>query len=283
MRSFGNGNIDDRRVSAYPRGVSAKDDELDLERAEFDGNQRTTNKGSATTADAETGTSDSSPASATTKIEPAEQTCAACGRRIIGRYFEVNTQCLCPRCTSFVKQQHEVGLPGAFLRAALYGVAGGVLGAALYYGVLLVADAEFGIIAIAVGILVGKGVRRGAGLHRHWLYPALGIGLTYLAITATYIPEVLRAMQASEGAGGEAAIPSNPLTVPVVLGAWLVAAFVPVLMLVEFQIWGPIILAIGLWEGWRYGKAPALEFRGPLGAGAGTDATPATATGHTAP
>lgn len=249
------------------------DDELNLERADFDGDAAVADKGAAEPFATAHGAASLAEAQSTNALPP--RSCAACQRRIIDRYFEVNTQTLCPRCAAIIQEQHEHGLPGAFTRAVLYGAAGGVLGAALYYGVLLVAKAEFGIIAIAVGILVGKGVRRGAGLHRHWLYPALGIGITYLAITSTYVPEVLRALQAAEGAAEDAAM--GPLTVSTVLAAWLFAMVVPALMLAQLQLWGPIILAIGLWEGWRYGRSPKLAFKGPIGSGE------SPATGVTAP
>jgi hypothetical protein len=131
---------------------------------------------------------------------------------------------------------------------------------------------ELGIIAIVVGILVGKGVRRGAGLHRHWLYPALGLGLTYLAIVSTYVPEVMRALAASDGvaSAGSASLGQ----------ALVLACLLPFLMLFELEIWGPIILAIGLWEGFRYSKAPALAFSGPFHAG--REASPAAEAGPAA-
>jgi hypothetical protein len=153
-------------------------------------------------------------------------------------------------------------MPGAFGRATLFALGGGLLGALLYYGVAAIAGYEFGIIAIVVGILVGKGVRKGAGLHRHWLYPALGIGITYLAIVSTYVPQVLGEVTAEGHLQGGAEVTPTAL-----LGALLISLVVPLLMLFQGSFWGPIILAIGLWEGWRYGKATKLEFRGPLEVG----------------
>jgi hypothetical protein len=253
--------------------VPSKDDDLDLEHAEF---EESSTKGSANPATSEAqkdepdaGSQPEKNASDSALVNEPDA-CASCGRRIVDRYFELNGRSLCPRCAEVIRLQHEQGAPGATARAVAFGVGGGVLGAALYYGVMLIADAEFGIIAIVVGILVGKGVRRGAGLHRHWLYPALGIGLTYLAITSTYIPDVMRAL-AADPAGAEVPAATPPLDAETLLGAWLFALFVPALMLAEFQIWGPIILAIGLWEGWRYGKSPVLDFRGPLSPGRATE------------
>ena len=63
--------------------------------------------------------------------------------------------------------------PAGFVKAALGGVAGGIAGALLYYLVLALSGYEIGIIAIAVGFLVGKGVRwgraiAGGGCIRPW-------------------------------------------------------------------------------------------------------------------
>lgn len=189
---------------------------------------------------------------------PAPLACMLCQVRIVDRYFEVNGRCVCPRCRERLDRDRENGAPGAPVRAFLLGAGGGVLGSLLYYAVVVITKLELGIIAIVVGILVGKGVRRGAGLHRHWLYPALGLGLTYLAIVSTYVPEVTRALEANPDLQGQ----------PVALAqSLMLACILPFLMLFELEIWGPIILAIGLWEGFHYSKAPALSVTGPHHAG----------------
>ena len=46
--------------------------------------------------------------------------------------------------------------------------------------------------------------------------------------------------------------------------AFLFSLVVPFLMLAQFEIWGPIILGIGLWEGWRYARGTRLELKGPF-------------------
>jgi hypothetical protein len=49
------------------------------------------------------------------------------------------------------------------LRAALFGIGAGILGAAIYYGVLALTGYNIGLVAIGVGILVGRAVRKGSG------------------------------------------------------------------------------------------------------------------------
>jgi hypothetical protein len=58
--------------------------------------------------------------------------------------------------------------------AALVGVGGALVGAAVWAGVALATDFEVGYIAVLVGYLTGHGVKRGAGKQR-------GLTLQYLA------------------------------------------------------------------------------------------------------
>jgi hypothetical protein len=218
--------------------VAAQNDKLNLDQAEFE----------------------APPAHEEAPIGESTETlaCLVCQLRIVDRYFRINDKCVCPRCKERLQHNSLQGAPGAAVRASLFGAAGGVLGSLLYYGVAALTHMELGIIAIVVGILVGKGVRRGAGLHRHWLYPTLGIGITYLAIVSTYVPEVMRAL--AERASGT----SPPASAAQAL---MFACALPFLMLFELEIWGPIILAIGLWEGFRHARAPKLTWSGPFHAG----------------
>ncbi len=98
----------------------------------------------------------------------------ACQNALAGEYFHVNEQPFCASCKLEVERVLG-GSPGpaGFVKAALGGVAGGIAGALLYYLVLALTGYEIGIIAIAVGFLVGKGVRwvraiAGGGCIRPW-------------------------------------------------------------------------------------------------------------------
>jgi hypothetical protein len=228
---------------------------LNFERAEFEGGSAT-----ATAADPETSPSAAEP------VRP--QVCGPCQAPLPGVYFQANGSAVCADCYRGLQQAVERGSSGAFGRALVFGTGGAIAGAALYYLVAAITGWEVGIVAIAVGILVGKGIRRGAGLHRHWVYPALGIALSYAAIVSTYVPDVLQAWRLQELE--ELALPQGPgLDVPLtfgrVLAAFLVASIVPGLALAKLEVMGPIILGIGLWEGWRYSKAPQIAFSGPHG------------------
>jgi hypothetical protein len=191
--------------------------------------------------------------------------CAACQNALTGDYFHVNGLPFCASCKAGV----ELALggrpgPGGFVRAVIGGIGGGIAGALLYYLVRSVTGYEIGIIAIAVGFLVGRGVRWGTGGRGGALYQALEIGLTYLAIVSTYVPLVIKGL-------GEAATTAPPAVPPVSLaGALIGVALLFVLILAlpflgGFEnILGLVIIGIGVYEAWKINKRVPLTISGPF-------------------
>jgi hypothetical protein len=97
--------------------------------------------------------------------------CALCGEPLAGSYFEINGHMACPSCRVKVGTTLSQGSPFArFLRALVGGLGGAVLGAGIYYAVLAITNYEIGLIAIAVGFLVGGAVRWGCCGRGGWLY-----------------------------------------------------------------------------------------------------------------
>lgn len=140
------------------------------------------------------------------------------------------------------------GAGAPFLKALGGGVAGAIVGAGVYYAVRALTGYEIGIIAIAFGWLVGKGVSRGSGGRGGPRYQALAIVLTYLGTASTHVPAVLeelrKAPDASEpvrqGFAGAIGFAGLVLARPVLAGAE--------------NVIGLIILAIGLYEAWKINK-----------------------------
>ena len=83
-------------------------------------------------------------------------------------------QLACERCKTEVELQKGQGSGmGRFLRATLYGAAGGAAGAAVWYGVRAATNYEVGLIAILVGFWWGRACARArtaaeAGSTRPW-------------------------------------------------------------------------------------------------------------------
>jgi hypothetical protein len=178
--------------------------------------------------------------------ETAQMTCANCSSRITSTYYGWNAASICPSCHETLSQAHRKS--GSFFRALLFGFGAAAAGALLYYGIALATSMEFGLIAILVGIAVGKAVRAGAGFEARKRYRALAIVLTYMSITSTYVPGILNDID-----GGS------------VIAASFVALIAPVFMITSLDnIMGLVILAIGLYEAWKLSAAPQLEVQGPF-------------------
>src|SRR5262245_22901911 len=128
--------------------------------------------------------------------------CAVCGRGILGSYFQVNGRMTCEACRDRVEASFNEGSSaGRFVRALGAGIAAAVAGAAVYYAIAALTGYEFGLIAIVVGVGVGAAVRWGARGRGGWRYQTLAMALTYLSITATYIPPIVSAVLERDRAG----------------------------------------------------------------------------------
>jgi hypothetical protein len=121
-------------------------------------------------------------------------TCKACSRPIASTYYEVNSAIICescraaldrPRGSRFSRGLHATGL----------GLLAAIAGSVLYFAVAAITGREFGLVAIAVGYMVGKAVRKGSRGRGGWAYQTLAIGLTYLAIVSTYVPLIVKDFQ----------------------------------------------------------------------------------------
>ena len=144
-------------------------------------------------------------------------TCGVCQQPLVGSYFTVNDGPTCAGCAAQV-QQLLTGKPGSgvWLRATARGLGAALLGSAIYYGVRALTGYELGIIAIAVGYIVGNSVRKSAGGRGGWRFQALAVGLTYLSIACNYLPDLLKIASEKDTAktptGSTTASPVPPVT-----------------------------------------------------------------------
>jgi hypothetical protein len=172
--------------------------------------------------------------------------CAAGQHPLTATYFTVNGRAICQACREQLDK--EIDARGSFGAALLYGSGAAAVGAAIYYAIVAATGLEIGLVSIVVGVIVAKAVRRGAGARRGWHYRALALALTYMAITATYVPVVLK--QSS---------------VHSVIAAAFVALILPGLMLASFDnLLGLAILGFGLYEAYKLSAPPQFVFEGPF-------------------
>jgi hypothetical protein len=229
-----------------------------------------------------------------TPVEP--KTCAGCKRLIPSEYYEAGGQIICGGC-----RDQLVGTTGdrwAFWRALLYGGLAAAAGTVVWALIIHLTGYELGLIAIAVGIGVGLAVRKGSGGRGGWRYQTLAMVLTYLSITTSYVPIVVKGVLAGAkqktaaaavdgkqdkqgspaiadekpGELAQADVSSTPageqssLPLPIALLAfvalvWGFALAAPFLGGTS-NIMGLIIIAIGLYEAWKYNRA--LKVSGPF-------------------
>jgi len=115
--------------------------------------------------------------------------CRGCRESIDTEYYSINGNAFCGRCRAAVESLTETpeDLP-TLAKAALFGVGASIGGAALYFAVMAFAHLQIGIVAIVIGYLVGRAVRKGAGNRGGRRFQILAVVLTYASIALAYAP-----------------------------------------------------------------------------------------------
>ena len=230
--------------------------------------------------------------------------CIACRRPLRDQYYDVDGQAACRSCRDEVARLAETPREwGVFARACLFGFVAAILGAIVYYAVIAITNFEIGIVAIAIGYMVGYGIRmatKGRGGRR---FQVAALVLTYWAVGLAYMPLVLGEMlkeEESQQADADttppaealatadtvdtadiadpADTPSAPATVeqlnlPLAFVFLVGFSFaLPVLTVVSSLPGGLIsaaIIAFGMQQAWHMTAAPQPQITGPYRIGAG--------------
>jgi len=220
--------------------------------------------------------------------------CAGCGAALRS-YHQVNGHVACEACRAAAVRAHGASHVPTVLRAAGLGVLAAIAGALLYYGVAKLTGYEIGLVSIAVGLLVGHAVKRGARGRGGWRYQALAVFLCYSGIAASYAPSVFEELgkrregqeeqaatpqaqpAAPDGAAPEAPLgPGRALLALVALFMFCIA--LPVLVGLESPMTF-VIVGIALWEAWRVNRAAPFQVSGPFEVGPPAAAAPVPADG----
>ena len=115
--------------------------------------------------------------------------CAMCAKPLERRYYQVNGQAVCTTCCLRLRTSMEGGSRmKRGMKAILFGVGAAAVGTFLYWAILALTGYEFALIAIVVGLLVGKAVNLGGDGRGGWRYQTLAMALTYLSIVSAYVP-----------------------------------------------------------------------------------------------
>jgi len=199
-------------------------------------------------------------------------TCAACRRSITGPYYQINGVQACADCATKVQQQIPKDSHAAFVRALVFGIAGALVGFALYVIFALVTGLVIGWVSLAVGFIVGKAMHlgsRGVGGRRYQLVAVL---LTYLAVSLSAVPiaiHQIRQQHQAQAQSGDTALPQGQhphMSFAKAVGLLaLMGIASPFLDLQNptHGIIGLIILFVGIRFAWQFTAGRTIQVSGP--------------------
>ena len=206
------------------------------------------------------------------------QRCVVCKQPIGATYFHAQGQVVCPGCAERIQSGQQAPPAISLGAAALYGAAAALAGCILYAAVAILLNLEIGIVAILVGVMVGKAVRAGSKGLGGRPQQILAVLLTYFSITTSYIPVYFhqlsknpKQLEAIKKKSAEArqAEPAKPPRAPGVLAAIVVLVLIfaaaPFFGLAT-GVGGIIslfIIFIGLRQAWRLTARSEILVMGP--------------------
>lgn len=194
---------------------------------------------------------------------PAATACNACQQPLAGEYFSANGQVLCAGCADRLRQQLGAadGNAGHLLQAALFGLGAAVLGGAIYGAVMAYAHLEIGLISIAVGMIVGRAVRKGSGNFGGRQFQFLAAALTYASICGAYA--FFSYQQLGQPTGDElSTLIFSAYRLPFAQGAE--------------NILGILIIGFGVYQAWQINRGFVIAISGPHPLAPGTPPAPPT-------
>ena len=219
--------------------------------------------------------------------------CAQCATPITDRYYTLGSHVLCEPChLAFRNAKAPGNAASRWVGAVALGTVAAAIGCALWMLVTELTGYEIGLIAIAVGYIVGMAVHIGARRTGGLVYQLLAVFLTYTAIVMTYVPMIVNEPSASEdfqrgidttrsepfageesagqGADGvEGERPDVPVTNSGERAALTWLAAVPIAYAVPFLFGfenaiGILIIGFALWQAFRMNARMKIELQGPF-------------------
>ena len=130
-----------------------------------------------------------------TAAADAASRCALCGSGIGDVYYHLGGSKICKVCAGHTQTAQEAVRGRVFGKSVLYGLGAAVVGSALYGIVLLATGAEFALLSILVGIMVGKAMMHGSGGRGGRTLQIVAVLLTYASITTGYVPTILKSLR----------------------------------------------------------------------------------------
>jgi hypothetical protein len=217
--------------------------------------------------------------------------CAQCATPITDSYYTLGEHVLCEPCQFQFKNATSPGNAATRLfGAAGLGALAAIVGCVIWMVVTELTGYEIGLIAIAIGFIVGMAVQVGARGQGGLVYQLLAVFLTYSAIVMTYVPMLANEIAASEefqqevqgseyeteegvAEPGTDCLEHDSEVAPVVISeadrifAWVAA--IPIAYMVPFllgfeNVIGILIIGFALWQAFRMNARQKLDLQGPF-------------------
>lgn len=210
----------------------------------------------------------------------AGKSCAACKQPIDGQHYQVQNHVICPSCAAKILAGKQAKKPIPWVRLVIYG-AGAALAGCILYAIPLAMGFQIGIVALAVGWMVGKAIRAGGYGIGGRPQQILAVALTYFAISTSFIPALVFTgmkkgyTQAAARAKNPSAQPAAaPVAKPTkalspgkaAAGLLVLATISPFLELASSPVGGLIslfIIFIGLQRAWAMTAGHEILVTGP--------------------
>lgn len=122
--------------------------------------------------------------------------CASCAKPVVDSYYHAPGQMLCAGCGA-ARQAAAAPDRGlrALLRSATFGLGASLVGALVYWAVMEYLNLEIGIVAIAIGFMVGRAVAKGTKGRSARRHRILAVALTWFAVGLAYSPFAFKGMK----------------------------------------------------------------------------------------
>src|SRR5271170_108010 len=233
------------------------------------------------------------PQFSTAEYTSSGETCKSCKQAISGNYYRINGMLACQRCAEQVQQQTPKDTHAAYVRAVTLGIGAAILGFILFAGFVIITGISLGYISLAVGFLIGKGMKLGSGGIGGRRYQIAAAALTYAAVSMAAIPIYFHYMNkdkeahvshmvpkpaapqtdSQDGAVDNPPLAQSPEAPKPKMNSWAALGMVALLGLaspfLELQdlfhgLIGLVILFVGIRIAWQLTAGPKLEMLGPF-------------------
>ena len=186
--------------------------------------------------------------------------CAQCGKTLTGDdRIAAGDRSFCRACYETLYQELQRSVRALttdinYPMAALGAVLGGAAGTVLWWGLTVVTKIAFGLVAVAIGWLVGQGAVRFAGGKRSTGLQALAVAVSVVSFAvASYLVNMTFINEEFARQGVPERVPFPPVSL---------AGMLQVVSL-GFGVMDAVFVAILIWQAWSIPRVPSLPDRTP--------------------